>query len=1429
MSIVMNFLLIVLTVIQIVGCVLPGATMATGGIIGTVPPFDPAHLSFEEWFEILDAFFVTNEIVNAERKKAVFLTTLGTKTYHLLRSILQPSKPTDKTLPQCVKALNDHFKPQTSEIIKRFKFNTRNQKEGESIVKYVAELRYLSDGCKFRDLEDMLRDRIVVGVQDMQLQRKLLSVKDLNFDKAYQIACAMETANKDIQDIKKVQSGGATAKVHKVYAKKSAKPERGKSHGQSHQSKPSSSSSKTPKYNCWRCGNQSHFANECPFIREKCHKCSKIGHTQSQCDKVKKYFETKKGSRAHHVEEGDSDFSDSDCEQQCEYQEYGGYLRHISVETLLESAVNRVEAINLQIWVNSQKTQFELDTGCPWSIISKSVYDKLKLPPIQAKSVSLRDYNGSPVHILGSVDVKTQLTSDGQVITLPLLVASKGVSLCGRDWIDKLRIPIREAVDSALSRDSDVSIPETHVVAECLSLDSILDQEGEVFNTSELGKLQGYQAKVYPVEGVKPAFYKPSSVAYATKVKLDKALDDLLDQGVIEPVRYADFACPLVIAKKPDGNIRVCGNYKVTANKILRVEKYPIPSLEDLLMSLQGGQKFSKIDLSHAYHQVELEESARKYTTINTHRGLFQYCRLPFGIASAPAIFQRTMESLLGDIPMCKAYLDDIIISGRNDVEHLQNLQKVLARLRENGLKLKKEKCAFMQDSVQYLGHQLDASGIKPEPGKVAAIKEAPRPRNQEELQSFLGLLGYYRKFIPSLSKHIAPLNLLLQKKFKTSRKPGQQPNSQPFPWGSEQQAAFDKAKELLSSDTLLVHYNPNWPVLLQCDASPYGLGSVISHVLPNGEERPIAFASRSLSPSEKNYAQYEREALAIVFGLGKFHKYLHGRFFTIVTDHKPLIQVFGDKPISSMASARIIRWQMLLGAYQYDICYKPGKEHCNADGLSRLPITDTPATEVSHINLLADIDSSPITASEIRASIKKDLVLSKVRGYLREGWPDKKALDASFQPFYTKREELSIEDDMVLYGERVVIPNDNELKQCLLAELHSCHPGIVKMKLLARSYIWWPNIDDALENQVKVCTECQENQRSPSKIPIHPWEFPENPWERVHLDYAQIDDKEVLIAVDAFSKWIEAIPMSSTTAQATIKVVRQLFARHGIPETIVTDNGPQFVSQEFFDFLTKNGVNFVQTPPKHPASNGLAERAVQTVKRGVLKTAGSLEERLEKFLLMYRVTPQCTTGKMPCELLMRRRLRTRLDLVKPSLRKKVKHSQSNMKSYAGGKDRKIGIDDHVLVKNFSSGPTWLKGVVTDTVNECILEVKLEDGRVVRRHIDQVQKRVRPSIVDDNLDEPRVVAKPDIPISHQSVIPNDSGENNDNGSNEDPTTTVPECPVPEMVVSENHEAEHQNVDAEMHNPRMPVVNVERRMSSRVKTQPVRFKDFQMYK
>ena len=516
-------------------------------------------------------------------------------------------------------------------------------------------------------------------------------------------------------------------------------------------------------------------------------------------------------------------------------------------------------------------------------------------------------------------------------------------------------------------------------IGKSLTLQQVLDRQADVFK-EDLGKLKGTTAKIYIEKHATPWVEKARPVPFAIRHKVEQELDRLQALGIIQPVQFSDWASPIVPVMKPDGAVRIC--------------------------------------------------RSRRLVTINTHKGLFEYTRLPFGIASAPSIFLRLMENLLQGIPRVCVYLDDILVSGTTEQEHLANLEQVLERLESAGMKLKRPKCAFLLNSVAYLGHEISAEGLHTTKAKVKAIVDAPSPRNLTELRSFLGMVNYYGKFLPNLASTLAPLYELLRQ-------------TKAWKWGPRQRKAFRQVKGLLQSNKVLTHFDDQLPLLLECDASPYGLGAVLSRRMPDGSERPVGFASRTLSKAETNYSHLDKEALAIIFGVKKYHQYLYGRQFEKKNDHKPLTHLFNEnKTIPAMASGRIQRWALLLSAYDYTIRYKQGKTNANADALSRLPLSsDTRKTPIPAevIHLMEHLDATPLSSSQIRQWTDQDLTFSKVKRWVMEGWPDQPDSDEELALYVQRRLELGVEGGCLLCGCRVVVPPRGRKRA--LQMLHESHP----------------------------------------------------------------------------------------------------------------------------------------------------------------------------------------------------------------------------------------------------------------------------------------------------------------------------------------------------------------------------------------------------
>ena len=1270
---------------------------------GSLAAFDSNTEEWTEYIERLEFYFAANGITDGTKQRAVLLSCCGPSTFRLMRSIVLPTPLTDFSFKELVAKMKAHREPKPSVIVQRYQFNSRQRATSETVAEYVAALRKLAEHCNFGNaLDEMLRDRLVCGIANPTVQKRLLAEPELTLTKAVTIAQAVELAERGSKEIQSVKD--PPKDIHRF----SQVPTSKNSSGRPRDIVKDKSS---PAF-CYRCGGK-HNQLTCRFKSEVCHYCHKRGHIAKVCKT--KLAQSAPSNKAP-VTVDSSKPTHQVIQESCDT---------ISSEyTLFTLPSQQSKPLLADVEIEGHPLNMEIDTGAAVSIISDKTRTSLphlhKLP-LQSSQVKLRTYTGESIPVLGEISV--DITCQGTKHTLPLLVVKEdGPSLIGRNWLTQIRLDWKTVFTISGEQE----------------LDKLLRQHSCIFE-DKLGSVKDLKVKLFVKENSTPKFFKARTLPLSLREKVSEELDKLQANGIIVPVKFSSWAAPVVPVIKRDGNVRLCGDYKLTINSVAKNEVYPLPRIEELFAAVSGGKVFSKLDLSHAYLQLQLDESSQEYVTINTHRGLYRYTRLPFGVASAPAIFQRTMETVLKGLPMVVAYLDDILVAGRTEQEHLTNLAQVLERLNSAGMKLKKEKCAFCLPQVEYLGHVISEEGLRPSSSKIKAITNAPEPSSLSELKSFLGLVNYYAKFLPNSATTLAPLYKLLK-------------HSEPWQWNTEQQVSFENIKTMLTAPTLLVHFDEKAPIMLSCDASPYGVGAVLSHVMEDQSDKPIAYASRSLSTAERKYSQLDKEALAILFGVSKFHHYLYGRHFVIYSDHKPLMHIFNQsKAIPVMASARLQRWALTLSGYQYSIKYRKGSHMCNADALSRLPLPDCPTTvpmPPETIALLEQLASVPLTATQIRNMTDRDPVLTKVKQYTQNGWPNN-IKDEQLRPYSSKRDELSLEDGILLWGNRVVVPP--QARNTVLEEAHAAHIGIARMKSLTRQFVWWPKIDNDLESKVRSCNICQKFKNEPPQAILHPWEWPKQPWVRIHADFAgPFLGKMFLILIDAHSKWIEVHITASATSSVTIEKMRSTFASFGIPEILVTDNGSNFTSSEFEEFLKSNGIRHVKTAPYHPASNGLAERAVQTFKSGIKKlTNGTLETRVARFLFNYRITPQTTTGVSPSELLLGRRLRCHLDFLRPNLEAKVRQTQCRQKELHDfhARDRELAEGDSVLVKNFSAGNPWLPGMIHSKTGPSSFTVDLTDGRRVRRHLDQLRKNTSAVV-----DEPTTETVDDFPISVPNPI-----------------------------------------------------------------------------
>ena len=641
---------------------------------------------------------------------------------------------------------------------------------------------------------------------------------------------------------------------------------------------------------CFRCG-RTHQPETCWFRDQQCRSCKKVGHAERVCRSRKRVQEVKGSAEPYRSR--DKSLREMDKEE----DETNLFWGTIKTKNNGTDQWKGGHALVVEVMVDSLPLKMELDTGAAVSLLPYALYrERYSHLSLQNTKTCLRTYTGERIYPKGEVLVKVK--KGRQETTLPLLVVEgNGPPLLGRDWLAHIPIDWKEI--KTLSRGTADE-----------KLASLKAQYPRLWK-ERLEVATGIKAKLHLKEGATPVFMKARPVPYSVRKKVEDELNRLQELGIISPVSWSEWATPIVVVPKQDGAIRLCGDFKVSVNPALKIDMYPLPKVGDIFATLGKGELYSKIDLLQAYNQLEVEVASRNLLTINTHKGLFQYSRVPFGIAAAPAIWQRTLELVLQGIPRVHCLLDDIIIAGRDEEEHFRLLEQVMARLDQYNFTINQQKCKFFQKQLEFCGYQIDSQGLHKTPDKIQAMLEAPRPTSVTQLRSFLGIISYYHRFLPNLSTVLAPLHELL--KAHTQWK-----------WTGDCEKAFEEVKKLVASDTVLIHFDPQLPISVACDASAYGLGAVLSQTTKSGEERPVAFASRTLTQTEKGYSQIDKEALALVWGIRKFHQYVYGHKFTLITDHQPLTMILDPhKSIPVTTAARLQRYAAFLGGYDYEVQYR--------------------------------------------------------------------------------------------------------------------------------------------------------------------------------------------------------------------------------------------------------------------------------------------------------------------------------------------------------------------------------------------------------------------------------------------------------------------------------------------------------------------------
>lgn len=1345
-------------------------TEKTPIMIGTCEPFKIGE-NFEEYIAFFENYLDMNSIEDEKRKIQLLMNLIGREPSAKISKACLPKKPIEYTYKQIKEQCLKAFLGDKNTMYEHYKFNKRDQRQGEKLYDFAIELQSMADDCKFGDFRTTaLRDRFVAGMLDQDIKARVLSLgSDATFKAVLDEALKLEMVSRD------AKSMDASGSVQKVFHGRGRSRQRGKSgkrnwHGRSQSQQNRSRSARGGSFRdnlkCFNCHGTGHFAKQCPSGKRKNESGgSENGGKKSVQGRLNvKHLESENvaqlnafsfGGEASRInvvaattskveENNEMDFEESLLNDESPlkevYKEFENKINNLNVYSVLDSRAktNKSEYVDLNI--NNRSVIMEIDTGAIVTICTlasyKSHFSNVKIEPMT--DFPLNAANGVNIEIKGVIKVDVEFK--GSKFNLPIVImeGEKPLLLIGRNWLDVLYRSWRNTFRIN-------SIQDT--VSKFLS--EIKVKYNNVFKKEISEPVKEFKAEIVLQDGAIPIVHKAYNIPFSQKEKAEKEYDRLEREGVWEKIKDADWGAPTVIVPKSDGSIRVCGNYAVTVNPYIRTDHYPIPVIDEVLAEVGGHKYYSVLDMKGAYQQLELTDKSKRLLVVSTHKGLYMPKRMPFGVKPASQIFQSVMDKVLEGIRNTKSFIDDVV-SGADTIEELMDIvREILDRLLKYGFKVNWDKCHWFATSVVYLGHKISHAGIEPNPEKVKAISEAPVPKNATQVKSFIGLVNYYAKFVPELSIMLKPFYELTKQSVK-------------WEWTENCEKTFQKIKKALVDARILVHYDPKKPMVVVCDASDDGISAILCHVI-DGVERPVFYASRVISKAEKNYPILHREALAIVFGLEKFYKYIFGYKIKVFSDHKPLLGIFNNKNYlkSGVVASRLQRYINRVAQFDFEVFYRVGSKNLDADCLSRLPLKTESSTldkleEAMMIKSVTSGGEMTLNIEMIRKFTEEDLELNRLREIVRKGWP-KSGVPKDLKKYFSLNESLSVENDVLVYEERVIVPNC--LKDKLLKILHSNHSGVVRMKELARRYVFWIGINKDIENYVKSCESCQRGQKDKKNKVYGKWPEVSYPFERAHIDFFFFHGRYFLIFVDVYTRWVDIKPMRNLTANCLIDKLEDIYGYFGYNKQLVSDNGPPYCSYEFNKYCESKGIELIHTPPYHPASNGMAERAVQSVKTVLKKLvfdsersncSFNLDKSIKDYLKKVRNLSTTDENWIPSHRLLSYHPRWEMDALKidkklksclaknadqEKIQKRVTFdtTQKNERPRQKRKKKKQQVKDSVV--EFKKGDkVWYIGTLQGKlyryeamiVQKLTTHVyKIQMGQSIRTaHLNQLQKRI---------------------------------------------------------------------------------------------------------
>ena len=1221
-------------------------------------------------------------------------------------------------------------------------YNVR-QKPDENTTTYysrVMELYRLADFPAGSDF--LVVDKLIHGCTNSDCKRKLMarskdvSVKIcLNLLRQYE-AVAVTMKHFEPQQVSATYSRDPTKRSQHNGEKRRTNPKQ-ESHKKAQEAS-SQHKDNSGEKRCRWCGRGPHRRDDCPAKDSKCTFCSKRGHYERVCLLKQKANAKPKKQNAVTVEDN-SDYSDNES------------TYDVGIVTVNHVQGNTSEVLATVEFIQPipTKLQGKVDTGAMATCMPMSMLQEIGLShdDLETTNATLRGVTGTDMIACGKLEIDVRCNNQRR--RARIIITELGTELIlGLDFCRLFSlVTIAEA---CIQRQVQCEQKTVHITEETDINYNHLRQKWE--KHLPLGKRTGdplgdlkaifpetFDGKVGLFDGeaelkvspdAKPVQLPPRAVALSVLPKLKAELDRMEAEGIIRPCpETTDWVHNLVIVNKKNGDIRLCLDPK-NLNKYLIRSVHHTASWEDASVSFAKGEFFSTLDAKSGYWTKKLSADSQPLTAFNTPFKKYCFVRLPFGLSVSSEIFCEQMDKALAGIPGTFPCADDVKIQGSNEERHDLHLLETVARAQAAGLKFNPEKCAIKRRKISYFGRIISPKGVELCPDKVKTICNLQPPTSKQELQSFLGSVNFMASFIPHLAQRTYVMQGLLKKDVH-------------FVWTSDMQREFDIIKQAIADATALSHFDTGKHVTIETDASLKGLGAVL---LQDG--KPVKFLSKSLTKTEADYSNIERELLAVLFACEKLHIYVFGRTVTVHTDHKPLEAIF-RKPIS-LAPARLQRMLLRLRMYDLDVKYVGAKSVLLADTLSRLVQPGShPAIPGLDVTIAEVLKVRPTHLESLRAETHADPTLSKLRQHVVSGWPESmQDLSQDLHPYWCFRDELVILDGLLMKGNRVVVPS--ALRTETLTRLHDGHQGLTATLQRARRSVYWPNMQADISAALQSCDACQIHANKKPRVPDRQVSA-SRPMETLGVDIMHFKGKAALVSVDYFSGYISIGFLKAETSDAVIRSMNNHFRKFGLAERIISDNGPCFKSEKFRDFCEELEIKHTTSSPHYHEGNGRVERAIQTVRQMLKKSMSDLQ--LTMAIVAYHDTPISSDLPSPAELFFNRRINSRLGLMyQPTTlsdAQKTKLAERRAAHLKPHGERTNYAPDEPVWYTEDGSPEWKPGFVEslDPRPDSYWVINEDGNRRLRRNRHDIKPRLPRSNHPPLCEVPRTVSPPPSPMN----------------------------------------------------------------------------------